>query len=181
MQNCRASSTNPTPPYRWSGFLEAHRCTGTHTKSAPLLIESYAETTNVGEMLLIYRYLFRKTPLKMMSIMLSISVLFSSSLKSTRKPVKKQNNRSDMIHSHRAQIQFFSTQPKWHWSYLCDLLLYSLQLQCAFLSHRLRPLHLIQFLSVLNADAQAQSHARQRAQQLHRLTGMSRARPHSTD
>lgn len=94
---------------------------------------------------------------------------------------RARGNPSDMIHSRRAQIQFFSTQPKWHRSYLCDLLLYSLQLQCAFLSHRLRPLHLIQFLSVLNADAQAQSHARQRAQQLHRLTGMSRARPHSTD
>lgn len=54
--------------------------------------------------------------------------------------------------------------------HLCDLLLYSLQLRCAFLSRRLRLLHLVQFLTVLSPDTQAQSHGRQRAQQLHRLS-----------
>lgn len=36
MQNCRASSTNPTPPHRWSGFLGARRCTRTHDTSTKL-------------------------------------------------------------------------------------------------------------------------------------------------
>lgn len=52
--------------------------------------------------------------------------------------------------------------------YLCDLPLYFLQLLRALLPHRLRFLHLIQLLTVFNASAQAESHAHQRAQQLHR-------------
>lgn len=62
----------------------------------------------------------------------------------------------------------FYTGIMYNGSYLCDLLLYSLQLGRAFLPHGLRLLHRLQFLTVFNADAQAQSHTHQRAQQFHR-------------
>lgn len=40
IQNCRVSSTNPTPPYRSSEFQEARPCTGAETKWAPLCMNS---------------------------------------------------------------------------------------------------------------------------------------------
>lgn len=138
---------------RISGSTSLHRDRASEVKYGKHTLTRYRRHT--------YRYLFRKTPLKMASIMLSISALFSCSFGMTSR-------------WHTSQISATTQLLKTPWSYLCDLLLYSLQLRCAFLSHRLGLLHLVQFLAVFDADAQAQGHAHKRAKQLYAYAGMCR-------
>lgn len=93
----------------------------------------------------------------MTSIMFSISVLFSCSLKNEEKHAEEKSD-TPPSSPHTAVVSTLL-----NYSYLCNLLLYSLQL-CAFLSHCLCLLHLIQFLAVFNTDTQAQCHIHQGTQ-----------------
>lgn len=101
-----------------------------------------------------YRYLFRNIPLKRISIMFSISALFSCSF--------MRKGRGQIRHHMCPLLSFM----KGHFSYLCDLPLYLLKLQWAFLSRCLCLLHIIQFLTVFNADMQAQIHTSKSTHQL---------------
>lgn len=158
MQNCSASSTNPTPPCRWSGFLEAHRCAG--TRKIPKLAHTLMHTESCAETMSEYQ------PISFQKNSFEDDVHHALYLRPLLLQLKEHMETSwTWLHT-----DFLSAQPKWHCSHLCDRLLYSLQLQCAPLSHRLWLLHLAQFLTVFNADAQAQGHTNQGAQQLHRLT-----------
>lgn len=89
--------------------------------------------------------------------MASTSALFSCSFEAAGR-----------LHSHQFQLCHLGFSKIKRRSHLCDLLLHFLQLGCAFLSQRLGLLHVVQFLAVLSADAQALGHAHQSAEQLDR-------------
>lgn len=96
-------------------------------------------------------------PLKRISIMLSISALFSCSF--MRKSVHRTNQTPHMYY---CELCFL----KGHFPHLCDLPSYLLKMQWAFLPRCLCLLHIVQFVTVFNADMEAQSHAHEGAHQL---------------
>lgn len=104
-------------------------------------------------------------PLKRISIMLSMSALFSCSFMK-----KGMHSMNQMPHMHYCDLCFL----KGHFPHLCDLPLYLLKMQWAFLPRCLCLLHIVQFVTVFNADMQAQSHAHEGAHQLQCWSRMSK-------